>query len=369
MTPLLLLLTSLFLLPSCAPSMPHPTAPPTVHPTDAVQDHTSLPPKDKVYCRKGSQLYPCVITSPKTPITMAAPAGAGQPLTAPVPHASAPVSPPAAIPASHPPASAPLSPEQLHQVVVALTPMISNLLARQHTDPDAPSSGSPAGNAGTAPSRPPSPAARADEPTTEIPPRFQIDTTPPPTFHEEDITPTTTPASPASDEPGDELLTGLVAFPRADPEDEAVAVMVPDVPPPAAAPDATPARSADPRTLLGSVYFASGSTALDPGEQVVLIDLLPKITGQQMLLVGYSDRTGGDKQNIKIAYRRANTVKDFFLTTGAKADRLFAASKGSCCYKTEGKTPADRRLNRRVDIYTTTETFGPVPTPSPIAKE
>ena len=135
-----------------------------------------------------------------------------------------------------------------------------------------------------------------------------------------------------------------------------------EFPKPALDGDADPTGS--PRTLLGSVYFASNSTALDPSEQVVLIDLLPQIEKKKLLVVGYSDRTGDKALNTQLAYKRARSVKDFYVTTGTNADDVFAAAKGACCYKTDGTTDEERRLNRRVEIYETTESFTPPLSPS-----
>ena len=184
-----------------------------------------------------------------------------------------------------------------------------------------------------------------------------IDTTPPSDIAESDIAPAPTP------DQENPLVAGLLVFPEdGTPTPQSVSV------PSHAAPDSPKAANggglSPSRTLLGSVYFASNSTTLDPSEQVVLIDLLPQIANKQLLVLGYSDRIGDKQINAHIAYKRARAVKDFYVTTGSEKDSLFAASKGSCCYKTEGKTENERRLNRRVEIYRTTESFNPVPLPS-----
>ena len=115
------------------------------------------------------------------------------------------------------------------------------------------------------------------------------------------------------------------------------------------------------RTLLASVYFPLNSVLLLPSEKIILIDLLAQVRGKRLLFAGFTDRLGDKDTNTLLAYRRARAVKAFFLKTGLDPANLFAAAKGHCCYKNNGKTPTGRRQNRRVEIYETTENFQPRP--------
>ncbi len=122
-----------------------------------------------------------------------------------------------------------------------------------------------------------------------------------------------------------------------------------------------PDNAASTRTLLASVYFPFNSVRLVPSEKIVLIDLLAQVSGKRLLFVGFTDRLGDKDTNTRLAYRRARAVKAFFRNTGLDPAHLFAAAKGPCCYKNDGTTPTERRQNRRVEIYETTEDFQPRP--------
>jgi len=138
---------------------------------------------------------------------------------------------------------------------------------------------------------------------------------------------------------------------------------------PSSPPTPQPDHSAPTRTLLASVYFPFNSASLVPSEKILLIDLLAQVRGKRLLLVGFTDRLGDKETNVRLAFRRARAVKAFFLNTGLDPAHLFAAARGRCCYKNDGSTPMGRRQNRRVEIYETTETFQPKPTPPPLTSE
>ena len=341
---------SLFLL-SCSTPQVRPVGPPP-HPLAKAQTETiPMKPPDQVYCRNGSTLYPCVITTPKTPITMGSAPASGPPLTAP----SAPPPKPAA------------TKEQIEHIIKTLVPTIAGIAAQK--TPHAPSfphtaPASPKPPAASHPHRdvPPPPSSDPSIPLTEskdghVPPQFMVDTTPPTpqdrtgwrrllpsTVIEEDISAKLTeiPDAPLQDDPPAPLPK---AHPSPTAKSSTEIITSPDD------------SRANHRTLLGSVYFESNSTTLDPSEQVVLIDLLSQIEKKNLLLIGYSDRLGDKDLNSRIAFKRARAVKAFYVTTGTKQETIFTASKGSCCFKTKGKTDADRRRNRRVEIYHTTESF------------
>ena len=107
--------------------------------------------------------------------------------------------------------------------------------------------------------------------------------------------------------------------------------------------------------LLASVYFPSNSAELLPSEKIVLIDLLPLVRNKQLLFVGYAGRDRDENTNSRLSYERARAVKAFFLHTRHNPAKLFAGGRGSCCYKTEGHTPTEQQQNRRVEIYHTPE--------------
>ncbi|MCH1932005.1 flagellar protein MotY [Shewanella sp. A25] len=78
----------------------------------------------------------------------------------------------------------------------------------------------------------------------------------------------------------------------------------------------------------------------DPEVELVLVD-------------AYTDSHGGRSVNQKLSDDRANTVKDFFLTSGIPQDRIVTVGHGERRHVASNDDPEDRALNRRVVIRLT----------------
>ena len=65
-------------------------------------------------------------------------------------------------------------------------------------------------------------------------------------------------------------------------------------------------------------------------------------------LQGYTDSTGGDKHNLILSDKRANSVRDYLLSQGAKSEQLVAKGFGKADLVASNATPAGRAKNRRV---------------------
>jgi len=73
-------------------------------------------------------------------------------------------------------------------------------------------------------------------------------------------------------------------------------------------------------------------------------------------IVGYTDRIGSKKYNLKLSERRATAVKDYLITKGVAADRLYTEGKGeadplvTCTDKKRKDLIVCLEPNRRVEV-------------------
>ena len=96
-----------------------------------------------------------------------------------------------------------------------------------------------------------------------------------------------------------------------------------------------------------SVYFETGSAALDATARGVLATLAAKIAagGPRTAISGYTDRTGGHEANVDLAKRRALAVRDALVAGGAPEGRLVLREPANVVG--EGSEP----MARRVDLF------------------
>ncbi len=103
------------------------------------------------------------------------------------------------------------------------------------------------------------------------------------------------------------------------------------------------------------VYFDSGTTRLNDESMVVLDDLarylLSDSTVVSFQIDGHTDRTGNSLENLELSRQRAASVRDYLLGQGVSREMLAAMRHHGLRYPlTKGRTVAERRLNRRVEI-------------------
>ena len=417
--PRILAISCVFALSACS-TPPNTPAPQPVTTQENSQQTVHVAQNQQILCRTNNHLYPCIITSQKTPIGAVAPsasvtASAGPPVPV-TPNGAAPVAagthaeheaiaqqlreitatlgpllsglaeaePSSSLPAVHPeslPASAgrEASAQEVEQVIKILAPSIAAMaVKKQQADQHSQSKKQPADRQrfSKIKDEPPAKPAKSEESyKTTIEPEL------------DDVLVKTQTLLGKKLNPGPEDRPSQ-ATPDADSQSESSSPDQDNNPPVPSEKIVSPTggsrdydrenhtaqstpshlnRSIPKRKLRGklmaSVYFPSNSAELLPSEKIVLIDLLPLIRGKQLLFVGYSDRHGDKGTNTRLSYKRARAVKAFFLKTGHDPGKLFAGGKGSCCYKTEGKTLTGRRQNRRVEIYHTVGRLRPQPQP------
>jgi len=111
------------------------------------------------------------------------------------------------------------------------------------------------------------------------------------------------------------------------------------------------------------INFEFNSAVLSDGfpSLLRLADLLSKHPGFHVRVEGHTDNLGNSSFNDKLGLERANTVRDFLVKYGAKAEQVEVASRGSSTPEVHGfkqhysKTDVARWMNRRVVLTVTDE--------------
>ncbi len=70
-------------------------------------------------------------------------------------------------------------------------------------------------------------------------------------------------------------------------------------------------------------------------------------------VAGHTDNTGSPTGNMKLSIKRANMVRDYFVSKGIAAERLVVKGFGETAPLVSNKTMASRKNNRRVDLNVT----------------
>ena len=129
---------------------------------------------------------------------------------------------------------------------------------------------------------------------------------------------------------------------------------------PAAAPAAKP--SGDKITVAADALFDFNKATLRPEGKAKLDEVVAKagaIKLEVIIAVGHTDRIGSDAYNQKLSERRAAAVKQYLVSKGIDANRVYTEGKGKknpvtkpdqCLGKTSPKVIACLQPDRRVDI-------------------
>jgi outer membrane protein OmpA-like peptidoglycan-associated protein len=101
------------------------------------------------------------------------------------------------------------------------------------------------------------------------------------------------------------------------------------------------------------VFFGSGGTRLDV-EALRVIDYLVLRLQQwpelKVGLYGYSDSVGGASANMRLSWRRAETVRNALVRQGIALDRLRLVARGEADPIAPNDTASGRGRNRRVEV-------------------
>jgi OOP family OmpA-OmpF porin len=113
----------------------------------------------------------------------------------------------------------------------------------------------------------------------------------------------------------------------------------PPAPAPAPAPAAAPKPAAEKVTLAADTLFDFNKADLRPEGKAKLDDVASKIKNiklEVIIAVGHADRIGKDAYNQELSVKRANSVKNYLVSKGVEANRVYAEGKG----ETQPKTTA-----------------------------
>ncbi|MDR1994858.1 OmpA family protein [Azonexus sp.] len=164
-----------------------------------------------------------------------------------------------------------------------------------------------------------------------------------------------TPAAAAADSAGCECDKDLLPKEACEPK----AAAAPAAP---AAPAAAPKPTGEKITVAADALFDFDKAVLRPEGKATLDELASKagaINLEVILAVGHADRIGGDAYNQKLSERRAAAVKEYLVSKGIEANRVYTEGKGRTQPVTGDKCKGNARTkalieclqpDRRVDI-------------------
>jgi len=102
------------------------------------------------------------------------------------------------------------------------------------------------------------------------------------------------------------------------------------------------------------ISFAVGRADINPRLRPILDQFASGLGGQantEVRIVGHTDNTGGDALNDKLSLDRAQSVKNYIVTRGVRADAVQVAGRGEREPVADNGTEAGRAKNRRVEIF------------------
>lgn len=105
--------------------------------------------------------------------------------------------------------------------------------------------------------------------------------------------------------------------------------------------------------LNADTFFDFDKSTLKPSGRQVLDQVAAQAANlnlETLIAVGHTDSIGTEKYNLGLSQRRANTVKNYLISKGIPADRIYAEGKGEAQPIATNATPQGRAQNRRVEI-------------------
>lgn len=116
---------------------------------------------------------------------------------------------------------------------------------------------------------------------------------------------------------------------------------------------ASPRAFAQTASGKADVFFKLNEFAFGPGEENALKEIAENLKnnpGTVLVIEGYSDVTGDDEYNLNLSRRRAEAVRQFYVSQGVAPGRITLSGKGKTDRFASGSDELSLRLNRRVTI-------------------
>ncbi len=104
---------------------------------------------------------------------------------------------------------------------------------------------------------------------------------------------------------------------------------------------------------LDNVHFDTDKATLRPDSYKQLAELLDYLQRHENIkaeIAGHTDNTGTDSHNKQLSQDRANTIRQYLVSKGIKADRLTAKGYGASQPVADNTTTEGRQLNRRTEV-------------------
>lgn len=103
------------------------------------------------------------------------------------------------------------------------------------------------------------------------------------------------------------------------------------------------------------ISFKLGSPEPDLNQEqedflTALADYMLKNESKTLVLIGHTDDIGEETKNLKLGAVRAESLKNYLVVKGVKANRIETTSKGESSPLTDNSTPEGREKNRRVEF-------------------
>ena len=151
----------------------------------------------------------------------------------------------------------------------------------------------------------------------------------------------------------DSLWTPATADPKCDGALQPVAPAKAVTPVPSAKPAPAKTVATVKVTYLANTLFDFDRSTIKPAGKQALDQLVAKLktmTVEIAIAVGHTDSVGTDAYNLRLGMRRAEAVKQYLVSQGLEAVRIYSDTKGETQPVATNKTSAGRAENRRVVI-------------------
>ena len=106
-------------------------------------------------------------------------------------------------------------------------------------------------------------------------------------------------------------------------------------------------------TYGADAFFDFDKSVLKPEGRAKLDDLAQKVKGinlEVIIATGHTDSIGSDAYNQRLSERRATAVKNYLVSRGIEASRIYTEGKGKKQPVADNRTKEGRAKNRRVEI-------------------
>ena len=123
--------------------------------------------------------------------------------------------------------------------------------------------------------------------------------------------------------------------------------------PVAQAPEPVVAPTTTKVVLNADTFFDFDKSTIKPEGRQILNQVAEQVSAielETLIATGHTDSTGPDAYNQKLSERRANSVKEYLVSRGIPADRIYTEGKGESEPVATNATREGRAQNRRVEI-------------------